>query len=63
MTIWPEKGLFSSIDRVSVTQFMRGSRKFCQEEGERGPNLTLFLVDEWREDANTTISEPSSARQ
>ena len=31
--------------------------------GRGGPNLTLFLVDEWREDANTTISEPSSARQ
>ena len=23
ISIWPEKGLFSSIDRVSVTQFLR----------------------------------------
>ena len=33
---------------------MRGSRKFCQ----RGPTLTGFLVDEWREDPSTTISSP-----
>ena len=43
------------------------SRKFCQRGG--GPNLTMFffcfvfLVDEGREDSNTTISGPSSARQ
>ena len=29
---------------------MRGSRKFCQ----RGPTLTPFLVDDGREDPNTT---------
>ena len=47
---------------------MRGSRKICQ----RGSNfenvyfcfvLFSFLVDEGREDPNTTISGPSSARQ
>ena len=38
---------------------MRGSRKFCQG----GPTVTFFLVDEGREDPNTTISGPSSARQ
>ena len=46
---------------------MRGSRKFCQ----RGPNFGgvffffffFCLVDEGREDPNTTISGPSSARQ
>ena len=43
---------------------MRGSRKFCQ----RGSSFDVFLcfcvflfflVDEWREDPNNTISEPS----
>ena len=38
-------------DKIS----MRGSRKFCQ-------NLALFLVDEGREDQNTTINESSSAK-
>ena len=44
---------------------MRGSRKFCQ----RGPTLTFysfifyFFFDEGREDSNTTISGPSTARQ
>ena len=33
---------------------MRTSRKFCQ----KGPNLDGFLVDEGREDPNTTISGP-----
>ena len=28
-----------------------------------GPTLTFFLVDEGREDQNTTIGGPSSARQ
>ena len=45
--------------------FMRGSRKFCQ----RGSNfdnsffVCFFLVDEGKEDPNTTISGPSWARQ
>ena len=39
---------------------MQGSRKFFQ----RGSNFDyVFLVDEARGDSNTTISEPSSARQ
>ena len=39
---------------------MRGSRKFCQ----RGSNFAnVVLVDEGREDSNTTFSRPSSARQ
>ena len=39
---------------------MRGSRKFCQ----MGSNFDNFLlVDEGREDPNTTISGPSSASQ
>ena len=43
---------------------MRGSRRFCQ----RGSNFDVFfvlyfLVDEGREDQNTTISRPSSAHQ
>ena len=39
---------------------MRGSRKFCQ----RGSNYDkFFLVNEGREDPNTTNSGPSSARQ
>ena len=40
---------------------MRGSRKFCQ----RGSNIDnlFFLFDEGRNDKNTTISGPSSARQ
>ena len=28
---------------------------------EGGPTLTTFLVDEWREDPNSTISGPSSS--
>ena len=38
---------------------MRGSRKFCQ----RGSNFDVFLVDDGRDDPNTTKSGPSSARQ
>ena len=39
---------------------MRGSRKFCQ----RGSNFeAFFLVDEGREDPNTTKSGPPLARQ
>ena len=39
---------------------MRGSRKFCQ----RGSNFNFFLFfDEGRNDSNTTISGPSTARQ
>ena len=39
---------------------MRGSRKFCQG----GSNCDIFfLVDEGREEPNTNISVPSSARQ
>ena len=46
------------------TLLMRGSRKFSQ----RGPNLTTFfflsfLVDDGREDPNTTKSGPLSNRQ
>ena len=38
---------------------MRGSRKVCQ----RGSDFdNVFLVDEGREDSNTTINRPSSAR-
>ena len=41
---------------------MHGSRKFFSEGG---PTFTtfFFLVGEGREDPNTTISRPSSARQ
>ena len=39
---------------------MRGSRQFCQW-GSNSDNV--FLVDEGRDDPNTTISEPSSALQ
>ena len=39
---------------------MRGSRKICQ----RGSLTTFyFVVGEGREDPNTTISGPTSARQ
>ena len=38
---------------------MCGSRKFCP----RGSNFCFFLVDEGREDPNTTISVLSLARQ
>ena len=45
---------------------MRGSRKFCQR-GSNFDNVFLFfflhVIDEGREDPNTTISGPSSARQ
>ena len=39
---------------------MSGSRKFCK--GESNCDI-FFLVDEGREDPNTNISGPSSARQ
>ena len=39
---------------------MRGSRKFCQRESNYD---NVFLVDDAKEDPNTTISGPSSARQ
>ena len=43
---------------------MRGSRKFCQRGSNFGAFFSLFcLVDEGREDPNTTISWPLSARQ
>ena len=38
---------------------IRGSRRSCQ----RGSNFDKFLVDDGREDPNTTNSGPSSARQ
>ena len=38
---------------------MRGSRKLCQGMS----NFDFFLVDEGREDQNTTIGGPSSASQ
>ena len=48
----------------------RGSRMFCQRGwGQNIDNVFFFvfsfyyLVDEAREDPNTTISGPSSARQ
>ena len=45
---------------------MRGSRMFCQR-GSKSDNVFFFsysfLVDEGREDPNTTISGPWSARQ
>ena len=45
---------------------MGGSRKFCQGRGG-GPTLTFFVVvlylTRGREDPNTTINRPSSARQ
>ena len=37
---------------------MRGPRKLCQERS----NFDFFLVDEGREDQNTTIGGPSSFR-
>ena len=42
---------------------MCGSRKFCQRGGGGSNFDNVFLVDEGREDPNTTISGPSSARQ
>ena len=43
-----------------VTRSMRGSRKF----GQRGSNFDNdFLVNEGREDLNTTITGASSTRQ
>ena len=56
-----------SISSQALYHWMRGSRKFC-EGGGGGVVLTLcffsFLVDEGREDLNTTIlSWSSSARQ
>ena len=45
---------------------MRGSGKFVRGEGGGGPTLTTFvfvLIDEGRDDPNTTKSGPSSARQ
>ena len=51
--------LFSAFHIVSkMTKFMRGSRKFYQS----GLTFLQFLY-EGREDINTTISGPSSARQ
>ena len=49
-----------AVERHSIlTLVMRGSRKFCQG----GPTLTtFFLIDRGREDPNTDISGPSSAR-
>ena len=38
------------------------SRRFCQR-GSNFDDFFSFLVDEGREDQNTTISEPSLARQ
>ena len=43
-----------NVDTIAMS--MHGSRKFCQ----RGSKY-VFLVDEGREDPNTTISRPSSA--
>ena len=39
---------------------MRGSRKLCQRRSNF--DFDFFLVDEGREDQNTTIDGPSSAR-
>ena len=41
---------------------MRGSRKFCQS-GSNFDGLGFFLVDGGREDPNSTINGPSSARK
>ena len=38
--------------------FMHGSRKFCQGGGSNF-DMVSFLVDEGRENPNTTISRPS----
>ena len=45
-------------DEASINNHMHGSKKFCQRGG---PFLTffLFLVDERKEDPNTTMSGPS----
>ena len=40
----------------NTTGHTRGSRSFFVRGG---PTLTIFLVDGWREDPNTTISGPS----
>ena len=47
--------------RYSNNSRALGSRKFCQ----RGSNFDIFCfeLDEGREDPNTTISGPPSARQ
>ena len=47
-------------DQTAATGDIRWSSKFCQ----RGSNFgVFFLVNGGRKDQNTTISEPSSARQ
>ena len=38
---------------------MRGSRKFCQRGSNSDVFVCVFIVDEGREDPNTTISWPS----
>ena len=44
-------------------RIMRGSRKFLQSGSNFDYVTLLFFFDDWREDPNTTISGPSSARQ
>ena len=42
---------------------MRECRKFCQMGSNFDGLLVVFLVDKGREDPNTAISGPMSARQ
>ena len=42
---------------------MRGSKNFCQRGSNFDNVFCCFLVDERRDDQNTTKSGPSSARQ
>ena len=59
MSVKEERIQMTDAKQRPITKIMHGSRKFCQ----RGSNFeNFFLVDEWREDLNNTISEPSSAR-
>ena len=53
-------GCFNSTINKAV-ECMRGSREFCQR-GSNFDNVYYFLVDEGREDPNTTKSGPSWTR-
>ena len=52
----------TSISNRNHIASMRGSRKFCQKGSNFDDGFFFFLVDDGREDPNTTTSGPSSAR-
>ena len=53
------KYITGDLSQISVT--LPGSRKFCQRESNS--TLTIFLVDEGKEDTNTSQNGTSSAYQ